>query len=128
MSLYHSIILAAVGLIVASCATPKEVTHGPQEVSVHELLSSPQRFDGARVFVKGFFLMPMVGDIALYDTEKDYRRRQNQRSIRVEADRGKNDLMPFQVKMCFVEGTFHAINDAGVRGSLREVTRLELAK
>jgi hypothetical protein len=70
----------------------------------------------------------MVGDLALYPTSEDYAQRRSEHSVRVEADRGKRDLMPFQLKMCLVEGTFHVSHDARNRNSIGEVSHFELAE
>ena len=125
MRIHHALIVAVISLAAGSCAAPRPPVSAPRTTSVHELLASPRQFDGDRVIVKGFFLMPMVGDLVLYDTEDDYRRHKD-RAIRVDMDPSKTSVMPFQVKMCLVEGRFHARRGGAARASVEEITHMEL--
>ena len=82
--------------LVVSCASHSVGGHAPTEVGVKQLLSAPDRFDGHRVVVTGFLLQPMVGDIAIYQTEPDYHHYAAETGIRLALDPEKRNLMPFQ--------------------------------
>jgi len=119
---------AAIMLLFISCASQPAQSHRPTEVTVEELLSAPDRFDGALVLVKGFILAPMVGDIASFQAEPDYHHHPPEMGIPLALDPHKHNLMPFQLKRCVVEGTFHASRAPGTRSQIGKITRLELAK
>jgi len=126
MKPHRALFVTAISLVFFSCAAPRSSSRVPQTLSVHELLATPRQFDGQQVVVKGFFLFPMVGDKVLYDTEGDYHHHRSDRSIRLEVDAQKVYLMTYQVKVCFVEGTFHSRSDQETRSSLGEITRFRV--
>jgi hypothetical protein len=128
MRVHHFFAIAAISLFLASCASHPGFRPTATEASVNELLASPMPFDGTRVLVKGFFLMPMVGDMALYQDEPDYHHHRPERGIRLAVENQQKNLMPFQLKQCLVEGTFHAGHDTVASSYLNEITRFELAK
>jgi hypothetical protein len=128
MRVFYSLALVAINLVMVSCASPPVIMREAKEVSVDQLLASPTRFDGTRVLVRGFFLQPMVGAIALYQNEPDYHHYRPESGVRLDVDNQKHNLMPFQLKRCLVEGTFHASRDPSVRDSLNGITRLELVE
>jgi biopolymer transport protein ExbD len=97
-------------------------------ITVEQLLSSPDRFDGARVVVTGFLLQPKVGDITIHQTEPDYHHYQRETGIRLDLDPNQRNLMPFQLKRGVVRGTFHAKRAQGVPSRIGEITSLELAQ
>ena len=117
-----------IAVLLVSCAAHPIVGHPPREVTIEQILSSPDAFDGARVVVKGFLLQPMIGDIAIYQTEPDYHHGAPEPNVPLELDPNKRDLMPFQLKRCAVEGTFHAVYGPRAWGRIGEITRLELAE
>ena len=117
---------AAVTLLCISCSSHPPASHQPTEVTVNELLSAPDRFEGAWVLVKGFVLAPMVGDIAIFQTEPDYHHYHPETGIPLALDPHKRNLMPFQLKRCVVEGMFHASRAPGVRSRIGQIRRLEL--
>jgi hypothetical protein len=118
---------AAAALLCVSCSSHPPASHQPKEVTVNELLSNPDRFDGAWVLVKGYLLAPMVGDIAIFQTEPDYHHDLSGTGIPLALDPNKRDLMPFQLKRCVVEGTFHARRAPDGRSRIGEIKRLGLA-
>jgi hypothetical protein len=120
--------LAAVGLLLLSCASHPAPGRKQTEVAVEQLLSAPNRFDGARVVVTGFLLQPKVGDITIHQTEPDYHHYQRETGIRLDLDPSQRNLMPFQLKRCVVRGTFHARRAQGVPSRIGEITSLELAQ
>jgi len=118
---------AAIIWLVISCASAPPEKRGAREVSVDQLLSAPSQYDGHQVLVKGFFLMPMTGDMALYQHEPDFHHHDRPADgIRVEVN--NSNLMPLQLKECLLEGIFHASHDPASRGTLNEITRFELAQ
>jgi hypothetical protein len=119
---------ATVTLLCISCVSHPPASHQSTEVTVDELRSAPDRFDGACVLVKGFLLAPMVGDIAIFQTEPDYHRYHPETGIPLALDPHKRNLMPFQLKQCVVEGMFHASRATGVRSQIGQISRLELAE
>ena len=120
--------LALVTLLLLSCASHPAASRKPTEVTVAELLASPDRFDGARVLVTGLFLAPMVGNIALYQTEPDYHHHSPDAGIALALHPQKENVMPFQLKRCVVEGNFQASHASAVPNRVGEITRLELAQ
>jgi hypothetical protein len=120
--------LAMVALLLISCASHPAASRKATEVTVAELLASPDRFDGTRVLVTGFFLAPLVGNIALYQTEPDYHHHSPDAGIALALDPQKENVMPFQLKRCVVEGSFQASHAPGVPNQVGEITRLELAQ
>jgi hypothetical protein len=118
----------ALGLLVVSCATHRAVGEKPTVATTGEIVSSPERFDGARVLVKGFLLQPMVGEVAIHQIEPGAQRAQPDAGIRLELDPRERNLVPFQLKLCVVEGVFHASHARGARNWIGEITRLELAE
>ena len=119
---------AAVTLLCLSCSSHPPAIHQPTEVTVNELLSAPDRFYGAWVLVKGVLLAPKVGDIAIFQAEPDYHHHPPEMGIPLALDPHKHNLMPFQLKRCVVEGTFHASRAPGVRSQIGQIRRLELAE
>ena len=95
MRVYLSLTFVAISMVMVSCASPPVVIREAREVSVDQLLGSPNRFDGTHVLVKGFFLMPMVGDMALYQTEPDYHEHSTERGVRLDVVNQKHNWMPF---------------------------------
>jgi len=128
MRAYSYLGLVGICLFLVSCADRPAAKNGPKEATVSQLLSSPEAFDGARVLVKGFLLQPMIGDIALYQTEPDYHHGARESHVRLDLDPKTRDLMRFQLKRCAVEGTFHAGHGPGAEGRIGDITRLELAE
>lgn len=126
MNAFSYVAFAAI-ILLASCATRPTSSHAPRQVAVEQILSSPDMFDGSCVVVKGFLLFPMVGDIAIYQTQPQYLHGSPEPSIRLDLDPNTRDLNPFQLKRCVVEGKFHASRAPGVRGQIGEITRIELA-
>jgi hypothetical protein len=121
-------LLAIATLSLISCASHPAASRKLTKVTVAELLTSPDRFEGARVLVTGFFLAPMVGDIALYETEPDYHHYSPGTGIPLTLDPRNQNVMPFQLKRCVVEGSFHVSHAPGVRNRIGEIKRLELAQ
>lgn len=121
---------AAISFLLVSCVSPRAPSHKATEVTVEQLRSSPDRFDGARVLVRGFVLQPMVGDITLHQTEPDYHhyQRETGTGIRLELTGQKRNLMALQLKRCVVGGTFHVSHAPVVNSWLGEITRLELCE
>ncbi len=119
---------AAVTLLCLSCSSHPPASHQPTEVTVNELLSAPDRFDGAWVLVKGVLLAPKVGDIAIFQTEPDYHHYHPETGIALALDPHERNLMSFQLKRCVVEGTFHASGVVGGRSRIEEISRLEPAE
>ncbi len=115
-------------LLLVSCVDRPAANTGPRAVTISQLLLAPGAFDGAPVLVKGFFLQPMVGDIALYQTEPDYHRGSPESHVRLDLDPKRRDLRPFQLKRCAVEGTFQAGHGPSAWGRITNITRLELAE
>jgi hypothetical protein len=110
------------------CARHPAARAKPAEVTVEQLLSAPERFDGSRVLIKGFLLQPMIGNTAIYQKEPDYHHPPLPSGIRLELEPEKrNHLMPFQLKPSVVEGTFRVSHASNGRNWIEEVTRLELA-
>lgn len=128
MRVHPCLVVTAVSFLFLGCVSHVGGSHKPIEATVEQMLSSPGQLDGSRVVVKGFLLQPMVGDIALYQTEPGYHQYAPEKGIRLALDPQKRNLMPFQLKQCVVEGTFHASHAPGVRGGIGEITRLELAQ
>jgi hypothetical protein len=123
-----SLALAVVGILLSSCASQPGGGRKTTEVTVADLLASPERFDGTRVLVTGYLLAPKVGDIALYQTEPDYHQNSLGEGIPLALDPQKQDVMPFQLKRCRVEGSFRAAYSPGVRSRIADVTRIEIAQ
>jgi hypothetical protein len=120
--------LAAVGLLLLSCASHPARGHESTEATVEQLLSAPDRFDGARVVVTGFLLQPMVGDVTIHQTEPDYHHYQRETGIGLDLDPNQRNLAPFQLKRCVLRGTFHAKRAQGKPSRIGEITSLELAQ
>jgi hypothetical protein len=119
--------LGLVGIcLIVSCTNRPAASHVPKEATVSQLLLSPDAFDGAQVLMKGFLLEPMVGDIALYQAEPDYHHGAPESHVRLDLDPNKHNLMPFQLKRCAIEGTFHSSHSGGTPGRIENITSLEL--
>ncbi len=119
---------AGITIVVVSCAAHPTASHASKRLTVEQIVSSPEAFDGSQVLVKGFLLQPMIGEIAIYQNEPDHHRGAPESHVLLDLDPNKRDLMPFQLKQCEVEGTFHASHGPGAPGRIGEITRLEVAQ
>ena len=118
---------ATLALLLVSCTSHPRANHQPKAVTVNELLTAPDKFNGTRVSVRGFLLEPMVGDIAIFQDAPNYHRYRPETGIPLALDPNKHNLTPFQLKRCLVEGTFHAGGAPGGHSQIGEIRRLELA-
>lgn len=97
-----------------------------QVISLVSLIAHPEKYEGKRVAIKGFFSME-VEDTRIYMSKDFYEYRQAEYAVLVDLDNQKKDMsISMTGKFVRIEGVFRKYDDRdGSVGFLEDVTRLE---
>ena len=122
----RSLLLALPFLLVCFSALPSRAADGemPQDVSIIQLLATPEKFDGKLVRVIGFLCLAFEGD-AVYLHREDFDHGLTQNALWVDVPEKRDESL--SRKYVLLEGTFDASDHGhmGLFGSaIHKITRM----
>ena len=123
----------AIGVLLAGLVTPAGELARAQSVEVAsvslvQLIAAPAQFDGKRVAVAGYCTLEFEGN-ALYLHEEDFRHNLITNAVKLAPPSPlPANFRPAHRAYASVEGVFVAprANAPGYRGTIRDITRVEL--
>jgi hypothetical protein len=123
----HIVFAALVVCILAAFATPRAEAEMPKDVSIVQLLATPEKFDGKLVRVFGFLRLAFEGD-ALYLHREDDAQGLTRNAVWVDRTEAmEREQAKLNAHYVLVEGMFDA-EDTGhmglFGGALKKVTRI----
>jgi len=121
---HHIIFATLVACIVAAVTNARAGDEMPQDVSIVQLLATPEKFDGKLVRVIGFLCLAFEGD-AVYLHREDFDHALTQNALWVDVPEKCDEGL--SRKYVLLEGTFDA-GDHGhmglFGGAIRKITRM----
>ena len=123
-------LLAGLTLVLAACEERAVDTIGYEEeiipVSLYQLVTTPERFEGRKVRVKGYLHLEFEGD-GLYPHREDFQRSLLKNGVWFNAEQcGSIAGVPINDEYVLVEGTFSSENTGHMglwSGEISDVTR-----
>lgn len=100
-------VLVATALLYLTAAAPLQI--GEAEVSLADVISNPQTYDGRHVRLHGFLILRFEGN-ALYISEADYRAERSDRSLWIDVSSRRPDASILSGKLAFVSGVIDTGN------------------
>jgi len=122
--------LIALSAALAIAVPAKAEEEAPRDISLINLIATPERFDGKRVRLVGFLRIEFEGN-ALYLHEEDLRQGITDNAVWIDLPKGtdRKHYAPLSDHYVLVEGRFEA-NLRGhlnlFSGTITDVTRLEI--
>jgi len=123
----HIIFTRLVACMIAAFATLRAGAEMPQDVSMVQLLATPEKFDGTVVRVFGFLRLEFEGD-ALYFHREDDVQGLTRNGIWVDrTDAMEHDANKLNSHYVLIEGVFDAEDHGHMglfRGAIKKITRI----